>query len=309
MRNKWVNLGFVATFIIAAAALVLLCLQSLPTMNRGEGDRRTAAMRVNKLRMKESNVLGNLVRTQETMDNLAEAPVTKADPKMIKTADIRFQVRDLKKSRAAIERLVKASQGYIASDRQENSDTQIDNTLVIRIPSVKFDAFCHSLQGQALALDSKTVDVEDVTEQFVDVQARLRSKRELEGRYLAILEQAKSVKEVLEVEERLGKIREEIEVVEGRLKYLTDQVSYSTVTLDMYQTVRALVRPDQYFSRQFSEALASGWKGFLAAALIAAMLWPLVLVLGVVWLVAHFYRRRYPRVGPSNFDVGETRFK
>lgn len=308
MRNKWVNLGFVAIFAVAATVLTIWGFRTFE-VSTGPQVLPPPQSQVLKLKKKEINVFQGLIGTQEAMDNLAKDPVVKGEPRIIRTADIRFQVRDLKKSRAAIERLVKASQGYISSDRQENYETQIENTLVIRIPSARFDAFSHSLQGQALVMDTKTVELEDVTEQFVDNEARLRSKRELERRYLAILEQAKSVKDVLEVEERLGKIREEIEVVEGKLKYLNNQVAYSTITLNMYQTIVAVVRPDQYFGKQFSQALANGWKGFLAATLFLAMIWPLVLVVGLIVMVARFYRRKYPRVAPSNFDVGETRFK
>ena len=85
--------------------------------------------------------------------------------------------------------------------------------------------------------------VKDVTEEYTDVVIRLKNKKEAEKRFLEILKQTKTIKEILDVEEHLREIREEIESKEGRLKFLNDQVSYSTINLSIYQVSESSMLP------------------------------------------------------------------
>ena len=78
-----------------------------------------------------------------------------------------------------------------------------------------------------------------MTEEFVDLKARLKAKKELEDRYLQLLEQAKNVKEMLEIERELSNIREEIEAKEGRLQYLQNKVTLSTIYINFYKTTQS----------------------------------------------------------------------
>lgn len=199
----------------------------------------------------------------------------KIETKIIKTASLSFQVKDYQKNRAAIENTVKENGGYVASENQQNGTDRIGNTIVIRVPAANLERLIESLQGQAAYLDYKNIDARDVTEEFVDTEARLKTKRQVEQRYLAVLKQAVSVKDILEVEARLGAIREEIEATEGRLKYLNDQIAYSTVTLYIYQPIHRLPRPERGFTGRLGKALVNGWNGLLGSVIGLMSIWPL----------------------------------
>lgn len=212
-------------------------------------------------------------------------PAPRISLKIIKTAEVRFQVKNLEKSFAAIESLVKSNGGYLASENRRNYDEQVENTLVIRIPTDHFDQLIQGLNGQIVFLDYKNIEAKDVTEEFVDTEARLKAKREVELRYLVILKQAKTVQEILEVESRLGTIREEIEAVEGKFRYLNDQIAYSTITLTIYQHVRQQARPENSFWKRLENSLVTGWKGFLAVLIGLTALWPLIIIVaGGIWV-------------------------
>ena len=216
-------------------------------------------------------------------------PIQKTALKIIKTATIRFQVKNVSQSLEAIKGLVEKSGGYLASEDLQNSSDQIQNTLVIRVPVDRFDALLQGLDGQAVYVDSKNIQVQDVTAEFIDTEARLKAKRDVELRYLAILKQAQTVKDILEVEGQLGVIRVEIETVEGKLKYLNDQISYSTINLTIYQPIRQTASPEQSFWKQVGDGLFGGWKGMLALLVGLTYLWPLwIAAIAGVW----FWRSR-----------------
>lgn len=287
MKNKLINFGFMSLFIVAAVVLVLYGIKIIEEASKLE----MLPPKKTELNSKQKGLMTGLL-CQETLVKSSSAVVSKSDGKLIKNAEIRFQVRSLTKSRAAIEKLIKGNGGYLACDEQHKGERQIENTLTIRIPAARFDPFLQALKGQALYLDSQTIAVNDVTAEFIDNEARLKAKRKLEQRYMEILRQAGSVKEVLEVETRLGAVREEIEAIEGKLKYLQDQVAYSTIILRLYQPVPQALRPDRYFGKQLSQALVNGWKGFLAVSIALASVWPLLIMVAVIWLIIRWNRLR-----------------
>jgi hypothetical protein len=135
----------------------------------------------------------------------------------------------------------------------------------------------------------RNVTAEDVTDQFVDTETRLKAKKEVELRYLAILKQANKVADILEVEDKLRVIQEEIESVEGRLKLLKDRVSYSTITLIVYQKLDYRPEPEIGFLSKLKEAFVNGWRGFVTFILGVMHFWPFVIIAGVA--LPYVYRR------------------
>ena len=133
--------------------------------------------------------------------------------------------------------MVKKYNGYISSDSKNEFDEKENYYLNIRIPAQYFDSILSGIASQISKFDSKEIRVSDVTEEFLDIESRLKNKKELEKRYLEIFQQAKSVEDILNVERELGKLREEIEATEGRLNYLSNQVSFSTLSVSFYKKV------------------------------------------------------------------------
>lgn len=228
---------------------------------------------------------------EESTPSATVEPI-KIGTKIIKTASLSFQVKDYQKNYAAIETTVKENSGYVASENQQNGTDRIENTIVIRVPAANLERLIESLQGQASYLDYKSIDARDVTEEFVDTEARLKAKRQVEQRYLAVLKQAASVKDILEVESRLGVIREEIEATEGRLKYLNDQIAYSTITLYIYQPLHRLPRPERGFMGRLGKALVNGWNGLLVFVIGLTSIWPLWVLAFAGWAGYRFWRKK-----------------
>jgi hypothetical protein len=134
-----------------------------------------------------------------------------------------------------------------------------------------------------------------VTAEHADVAARLRTKRALEQRYMALLTQAKKVSDMLEIEEKMGEVREEIESTESRLKTLNDEVNYSTITLTCYQVV-PISTPDApviSLGSRIVGAVYDGWSLLTGLFIGAISIWPLLIVAGAsIWAVRRWRRRR-----------------
>jgi hypothetical protein len=103
---------------------------------------------------------------------------------------------------------------------------------------------------------------------------------------------ARTVKDVLTVEEQLRIVREEIEAQEGRLQFLRDQVRYSTITLVMYKPVLYEGEPAIGFFSQLIEGVRQGWSNLLSVVVAMASFWPLWLLLAGAWVLVRKWKSR-----------------
>jgi hypothetical protein len=208
--------------------------------------------------------------------------IDNVEKKIIKTADVRFGVSDYKKSRANIDVQIKKYKGFVSQENETNSSMSIGNQIIIRVPAQNFDSLLNALEGEAKQFESKSISLNDVTEEFIDIEKRLENKKKVEAQYLEILKKAYTVSDILEVNEHVRVIREEIDSSEGRLKYLRNQVVLSTITLYVHQDFDTV---SYGFFHKIGEALAGGWDGFLAFLVGLFYIWPLLLIATVVFLL------------------------
>ncbi|MFW6347593.1 MAG: DUF4349 domain-containing protein [Cyclonatronaceae bacterium] len=209
--------------------------------------------------------------------------------KLITDGQVSFEVRDLGETRRKVAEAVEKYEAYISSDEEYNADGRRSINMQIRVPARHFDTLLAEVTSDILQLESKQINVRDVTEEFVDVQARLRSKKELEARYAELLEQARAVSDMLEIERQMEQLRGQIESIEGRLQYLQNQVALSTLRLNFYE-----LRPsDMQFGREFLDGLGSGWNNLISFFLFMLRLWPFVVILaGLVWATLRWRKKR-----------------
>lgn len=244
----------------------------------------------------------SIVPEEPKMEGVGGSSVNKANStverikipeKIKKTADLNITVEDYKKARTEIEKIVKSGNAYIGSENEQNTTYSITNYMVIRVLNRDFDSMVNKLLTVASNVNSKNVTAEDVTAQFVDIQSRLKSKKEIEKRYLDILQKASKVSDILEIEQKLGEIREEIEAKEGELKFLSDQVNYSTINLNFHQEFEYTPTDRPGFFGRLGSAFGNGWSGFLSFLVGVVYVWPLWLILGLTaYLLVKFIKRQ-----------------
>ena len=214
--------------------------------------------------------------------------------KIIKNGRLRFETQDLAKTRQRLMGIVQQYEGYVQNDNSGKNYNQTYQNFTIRIPTRNFEATLQAIEQGVKHFDEKTISQQDVTEEFVDLNARLKAKRVLEDRYLELLAKAKNVKEMLEIERELANIREEIEAKEGRLRYLSNQVSLSTLHINIYKTEVETVVSNSYGSKMLN-ALKSGWNGISVFFLGLLHLWPFLILLGLGILFLRRWIRKNKR--------------
>lgn len=201
--------------------------------------------------------------------------------KLIKNGNLSFETDNLAATRQKVLDAVKANSGYISDDQENRSDDRISHTIQIRVPAAHFDTLLNTITKGVLHFDYKQINVSDVTEEFIDVSARVKAKKEMETRYLDLLKQAKTVSNMLEIERELGNIRAEIESIEGRLRYLNDQVAYSTLSVTYYEKIHSQTA----FGKHFREGFRNGWNNLVWFFIGIVNLWPFLLLVGIgIWL-------------------------
>ena len=225
-----------------------------------------------------------------------EASSTEVTPaaqprKLIKTGDMSFETSDLDSSREKIDVSVKKHQAFISSESENTSGRRISRNLTIRVPAENFDQLVNEISQGIKTFDYKNITSNDVTEEFMDVEARLKTRKALEQRYLELLSKGSTTADVLQIENQINQLRGEIESIEGRMKYLTNQVDYSTLNLSYYKTTPV----QSHLTEKMSQGFKNGWSAVIYVLIILANLWPFILLVAIILIVVRYFNRRKNR--------------
>lgn len=231
-------------------------------------------------------------------DRVSGLPAVDPHRKVIRTGRIDLVVTTYDDARAKLDKLLEAAGGYVDSTQVRHHQGEVSNaTLVLRIPQEAFGQLVPKLKelGEVAA---EATNADDVTDQYVDVSARLASAKTLEKRLLEIAaDRASGVEALLAVERELARVRGEIESYEGRLHQWNDQIAMSTLTLTMMTRAPAIAaaaepslgtRIKRGFSNSFAALQTFG--AWLVVTGTALLPWMILIVPGFV-----FGRRAYRR--------------
>jgi hypothetical protein len=208
--------------------------------------------------------------------------------KIIKQGEIRFETRNAEETESLVVRSVTGLRGYISNDNVFNDNERITHRMTIRVPAENFDTLLSEITRRAGKLENKNIEARDVTEEYIDIQSRIKTKKELEHRYRELLVKATTVGEILSIEKEMGTLRTEIESIEGRLQFLSDQVNQSTLTVEFYQ----LTASSFSFTSKSGQALITGWKWLLAFIIGVIHFWPFLLIMVIVLLIVFRIAKR-----------------
>lgn len=219
---------------------------------------------------------------------------------IIRTADLSLVVEDTEEAIATIGRMAEENGGWVVSSNvfqyNENAKT---GDITIRVPASGFNSAIEALKGLAVEVTSESTTGQDVTEEYVDLSARLENLEATADRVRSFLEEARDVEDALAVNQELSRLEGEIEVIKGRLQYLSQSAAFSTITVHLTPDVLAQPievggwRP-QGVARDAIEALIETLQ-IIASALIwlAIYVLPIALIILVpLWLLLRFVLRR-----------------
>ena len=205
---------------------------------------------------------------------------------IIWTADIVLTVKDTEQAISDVLELARELGGYAVSTESWNQSDLLYARLTIRVPAAQFEPTMARLRDQALKVEHESANSQDVTEEYVDLESRLRALQAKEAQLTELMDQAEDTEAVLAVYEQLSATQVEIEQVKGRMSYLENLSAMATITVNL--------NPEQ------SEApvIEEGWRPgstlrSAARALVNALkglgnlvIWGIVFLLPILLLIA-----------------------
>ena len=215
--------------------------------------------------------------------------VPSIEQKIIKEGNLRFETTDLDASYTQIQNAVKSNNASIQNDTEGKDYATVFRKLIIRVPSKNFDPFLTQISKGVSYFDNKEITSQDVTTEFIDIEARLKAKKVLEIRYMELLKKANKVSEMLEIEAQLSAIREEIEAKQGQLNYMQNQVSLSTISVEFYKNVPTDGRVTTSYGTKIWNAFKSGFNNLSSFFIIILSIWPFIAIL---FAAVYFIKKR-----------------
>ncbi|GBC96153.1 hypothetical protein HRbin16_01954 [bacterium HR16] len=213
------------------------------------------------------------------------AALTASQPEryLIKTASVILEVKQTEDAIERLTRLIKEHKGYV-SDLQEWTD-ELGNqgaSVTFRVPASRFEDALNGVKALGKTLNVQ-VNSEDVTEEYVDIDAQLRNLKRTEERLLGHLSRTGRLVDTLAVERELSRVRQEIERLEGRLRFLSHRVMYCTLSVTLRQSARTqpLVPPESFSTGKVASDAVRALVAF-AQSLWSVLIW--LAVWAVVWL-------------------------
>lgn len=174
----------------------------------------------------------------EAVGSASGAPDASAQPGfprlVIKTATLSIEVENVAEAETRISARAQELGGYVVSLQTNGTEAGRRAVITIRVPAQRFDEALSGVEGLARKVFSRTISGDDVTEEFVDLESRLRNLEATRDRLLELLGRADKVEDALQVNQALTEVQGEIEQIQGRMKYLQQSAAFSTITVEVH---------------------------------------------------------------------------
>lgn len=205
--------------------------------------------------------------TNSNVRSLPQTPILAVNPapsdrKIIRNAELDLEAEDPEDAQRRITSIAESKGGFVVESQQSSSDIQSttrDTVLMsVRVPSEKFSETLDEIRKTASRVVIETVKGQDVTEEFIDIEAQLKAKKALEEQFMSIMKRANTVEDALSVQGQLAEVRGQIERIEGRKRFLENQSSLSTIKIRL-QTAKVFAASSAGFADRLTDAFSSGF--------------------------------------------------
>jgi hypothetical protein len=225
------------------------------------------------------------------------------DRKIIQSTSVDIEVTEVARNFQEIIRIAETAGGFVASSTFSNVDDEQVADITIRVPGDSYQDVLAQIRGMG-EVAQESSDANDVTEEYTDLQARLRTLEATEQRYLELLGQADEINEILQVQDRLDSVRGQIEQVQGRINLLEHLTDLATITVHLRPETAAVAATVSGGGVKPLDAASAAWdtslealRGLAAAVLVVGVFsWWLVPPLAALGMGARWWlgRRTHP---------------
>ncbi len=204
---------------------------------------------------------GGKNENQPEIVEVSQQAALPTDRKIIRNAEIALESDSPEESQNQITAVVQSKGGFMVESQQSSSDARSNTRdviqLTLRVPADKFTETLEEIRKTAKRVVIETVKGQDVTEQFIDIEAQLKAKKALELQFMEIMKRANTVTDALEVNTQLAQVRGEIEKIEGRKRYLENQTALSTIKVSL-QSPAAISARSAGFGYRLTDSFGRG---------------------------------------------------
>lgn len=297
---SWKTAGAVVTVVLIGLFTVNVLREQFPASlgERGapKGGFTPPAASVDRAAPPTPGVIAPQARVAVPPAPMTPEPVLPALRRVIRTAQVSLEVDDLDDAASRLTRLAESAGGFVAGSSYVQSGTP-EGSFVLRVPSPRFADVLSQVETLGHVLQRR-LSGQDVTEEYVDLQARIRNLERYEQRLLAFVDRATKVSDLLAIEQELARVRGEIEMLTGRMRYLDRQVDLATIDV----SVREKAKPSSSFWN-VDDTLTKIRNAFLATihqllraaeamAVAISALVPVGVLAAVAWMVIRRVRSR-----------------
>ena len=225
-------------------------------------------------------------------------PDVKDQRMIIRTGSLSIEVDKFDDAENKINDVVKKYSGFIANSKSTvNSSGNKSGTITVKVPADKYDALIAEVTKIGKVM-SQNIQANDVTEEYVDLESRLKTQKELEQRLIKLLnEKASKLSDVIEVEEKLAAVRQKIESFEGKMKLLKSQSDLSTLTISVYEPSMISTSSGGGFFYELGQAVKKGLSGFTNVLAVSITFLIAIIPLAgfaliIFWIIRKIIRKR-----------------
>ncbi len=248
----------------------------LSTDNQSMASNTIAAAKPVSRRQNIGQVIAEKVSLEQS--HTSQVDTAPSDRKIIRNADLSLESASPEETQRRITSIAEANGGFVVESQQTSSDVKSGKrdivTMSVRVPSQKFGDTLAQIRAVSEKIIFETVKGDDVTEEFIDIEARLKAKKALEQQFVEIMKKAYSIDDALNVQSQLAEVRGEIEKIEGRKRFLENQSSLSTIKIKL-QTPEVV----------FSAASSQGFGDRLSQSFGIGLEFAMNFVLGIVTIL------------------------
>jgi len=300
-------------------SLLLLLAVAFSGCSREAAYEQTAQTRENTAELTDTSRQAGQTTTAQPVSlvaaDSAETVAAAADRKIIKNAELTLEVTSPNDAQRSVASIAESQGGFVVtsetkiSENHDPSKRTVEVKLMVRVPANQFDAALAAIEKLSTNVIHRGISGSDVTEEFIDLEARIRTQKALELQFIEIMKQAGNISDALEVQRQIAGVRTEIEKLDGRRRFLENRASLSTITVDLKSPVLIAVNTSS-FGRSLRESVSDS-VGVASAIVLGltrffiVMVPIVVLIILPVGLIASVLVRRARRLRLNVTPVSE----
>lgn len=262
-----------------------------------------------------SEVAPNLQPVSLKTADAANVASQAIERKIIRNANLTVEVASPTESQRKILSIAESHQGFVVTSEstqrttEDKTKPEVTLNLVIRVPAAQFNQVMEAIRAVGTRVTQEKTTGQDVTEEFIDLEARIKNQKALEAQFIEIMKRAGKVEDALSVQRELAEVRTEIEKLEGRRRFLENQASLSTINVTLQPPTQIINATGFWYSVRsaFTDGVdvAAAIVLFLIRAIVA-LLPVLVLIVLPIALITRFVVRRFGRRHTLARDADEA---